>query len=145
MCWPKKIAHLVGSSIDTGPCIENEELMGLSISIHDCLEEFLILFTPFSIYPDHGLTAACHRRLALWVDPRQHLQHKSTTQNQRRRSITGGDWIGAADSRGSFLLRGRPPLSSVLHLVCWQVPLTLTGRCHKDRSGRLPSLSSSFH
>lgn len=64
-----KISNLVGSSIDTGPCIENEELMGLSISVHDRLEEFLILFAPLPIYPDHGLTAAGHRRLALWVDP----------------------------------------------------------------------------
>lgn len=68
-----KISNLIGSSIDTGPCIENEELMGLSISVHDCLEELLILFAPFPIYPNHGLTAARDRRLALWVDPRQHL------------------------------------------------------------------------
>lgn len=67
------ISNLIGGSIDTGPRIENEELMGLSVSIHDCLEELLILFAPFAIDPNHGLTAARHRRLALWVDPRQHL------------------------------------------------------------------------
>lgn len=59
--------------------------------------------------------------------------------------ITGEYRIWAADSQVSVLLHGRQPLSSVLHLVCWQAPLKLMGRCHKDRSGHLPSLSSSFH
>lgn len=68
-----KTSNLIGGSIDAGPCIENEELVGLSISIHDCLEELLVLFAPFPIDPNHGLTAARHRRLALRVDPRQHL------------------------------------------------------------------------
>lgn len=65
--------------------------------------------------------------------------------NQHKCSITGGYWIWAAYSQVSFLLHGRQPLSSVLRLVCWQVPLKLMGRCHKDRSDHLPSLSSSFH
>lgn len=61
--------NLVGSGVDTGPGIENEEFVGLSISIHDGLEILLILFAALPVYSDHGLAAARHRRLALWVDP----------------------------------------------------------------------------
>lgn len=61
--------NLVGGSVDTGPGIENKEFMGLSISVHDGLEVFLILFTALPVNANHGLTAACHCCLALWMDP----------------------------------------------------------------------------
>lgn len=69
----QKETNLVGSSIDTGPGVKNEKFMGLSISIHDGLQVFLILFAALSIHPNHRLTAARHCGLALWVDPGQHL------------------------------------------------------------------------
>lgn len=61
--------NLVGSSIDTRPGIKYEEFMGLSVSVHDRLEVFLILFAALPVYTNHGLTAARHRGLALWMDP----------------------------------------------------------------------------
>lgn len=60
---------LVGSGVDTGPRVKNEEFVGLSISIHDGLQVFLILFAALPIHPNHWLTAACHCGLALWMDP----------------------------------------------------------------------------
>ena len=62
--------NLVGGSVDTGPGVKNEQFMGLSISIHDRLEVFLILFATLPVYADHRLTAARHGRLALRMDPR---------------------------------------------------------------------------
>lgn len=61
--------NLVCSSIDTRPGIKNEQFMGLSVSIHDSLKVFLILFAPLSVDPNHRLTAACHCSLALWMYP----------------------------------------------------------------------------
>ncbi len=60
--------------------------MGLSISVHDRLEVFLILFAALPVYPDHGLTAARHCRLALWMDPRQHLHTESIKEHYLRQS-----------------------------------------------------------
>lgn len=65
----KGLFNLVGCSVHTGPRVKYEELMRLSVSVHDCLKVFLILFAALPIYPDHGLTAARHRCLALWMDP----------------------------------------------------------------------------
>lgn len=50
-----------------------------------------------------------------------------------------------SDSLVSSPLPERPPLSSALRLVYLQVPQESTGRCHKVRSDRSPSLSSSSH
>lgn len=85
------ITYLVGSSIDARPGIEDEELVGLSIGIHDGLEVLLIVFATLAVDPDHGLTTAGHCGLALWVDPRQHLQSHSrgigTDNNTRPQAL----------------------------------------------------------
>lgn len=65
----KKLFNLVGSGVDAGPRVKDKEFMGLSISVHDCLQVLLILFAALPVDPDHGLTATCHSGLALWMDP----------------------------------------------------------------------------
>lgn len=120
----KNLLNLVGSSVDTGPGIKNEEFMGLCIGIHDCLEVFFVLFAALPVYPNHGLTAARHRGLAFWMDPRQHLHmvadgDRKLPQGVQQTSCTGeDDWIHTADSQVSFLSLGRPLPSSALHLEC---------------------------
>lgn len=65
----KKPFNLVGSSVDAGPRVKDEEFMGLSVGVHDGLQVFLILFAALPVDPDHGLTATRHRGLALRMDP----------------------------------------------------------------------------
>lgn len=65
----KQPFNLIGSSVDTGPRVEDEQFMGLSVGVHDCLQVLLIFFAALPIDPDHWLAATRHRGLALGMDP----------------------------------------------------------------------------
>ena len=67
-------ARLVSSCVDAGPGVEDEELVGLSVGVHDGLEVLLVLFAALAVDAHHGLAAAGHRGLGLRVDPGQNLR-----------------------------------------------------------------------
>lgn len=61
--------YLVCISNTILPGVKYEELVGLSISIHEGLQVFLIFFATLVIWAHERLAAACDGGLALRMDP----------------------------------------------------------------------------
>lgn len=68
------VLHLAGQGFTGLTRIEDGELVGLRVGVHDDLEEALVLFAAAVQRADQRLAAAHHSGLRLRVDPGQDLQ-----------------------------------------------------------------------